>query len=75
MIPYAISGLLDSYGFSDMEETKGGCTRFRNGMRFIDVWNGRKGITIGVYEPKTQKCWFKRKVTPILLEDILVKIS
>lgn len=52
--------LIEAYGFerrfARREENK---IRFDNDNTFIDVWNGKKRVTIGIYNPNTTTMSYK----------------
>jgi len=60
--------LQQGYGFevqfTKQEEHR---TRFSNEVTFIDVWNSKNGITLGVYNPDTKHLVFSK---PEKLEDV-----
>jgi hypothetical protein len=45
--------------------------RFRKGELFMDVWIGKKGTTIGIYNPETGLMYFKRKVGLVDIEKAI----
>lgn len=57
--------LMGGYGYKiEREYLAEYKTRFRNeeGRGLIDIWMGRKGTTMGVYNPRTSTFWFKKQV-------------
>jgi len=60
-----IVGMMGAYGFVvAFENLKEYRTRFRKeeGGGFIDVWQGRKGMTVGVYKAETKRMWYSKWV-------------
>lgn len=71
-----VIGLASAYGFEVAEKDIGQMKiRFRNEHTFVDVWQGMKGTTVGVYNPQTKRAWFKRKANLETLEDCLIEAS
>lgn len=69
-----IKELLLSYGYQIiLEESSQRKTRFSNEERFIDVWESRKGITVGIYNPETKRVGYHRKITNVELEKLITK--
>jgi hypothetical protein len=69
-------GLFEAYGFEKEHVFKQQwLVRFRKGNQFVDLWEGRKGLTVGVYNPRTQRVWFERQLTHEKIENILIKIN
>ena len=71
-----VTGLLAAYGFSvqaeDREQRK---IRFASRKTFMDIWDGKKGITIGVYNPATGRMRYERRVGEERIEEIVSKIK
>jgi hypothetical protein len=67
-----IQDLLEAYGFSvDFKDDSQNKIRFQNEETFIDVWDGKKGITIGVYNPETKMVRYERRVNAGMIEDLI----
>mgnify|MGYP006921436391 CR=1 FL=1 len=58
--------------FSDKEQNK---ERYSNDNGFIDLWEGKKGVTIGIYNPETKQICYKRKPTVDWVEKHLESIK
>ena len=68
----AIVKLIMAYGYEfDFEDVGQRKKRYASEQGFIDVWNGKKGITVGVYIPEAQTVKYVRRPT---LEQMEVKI-
>lgn len=71
-----IEGLMSAYGFSeefhDDEQSK---TRYRSEDTFLDLWQGKKGTTVGVYNRQTKAMWFERPFDLEDLEHVLMKAT
>lgn len=52
-------------------------TRFvhEEGRGIIDVWMGRKGTTLGVYDPGHASFWFKKHATLDDVENALIWVQ
>lgn len=69
-------GLAGAYGMEVQFERRGESKiRLTGNGTFVDVWSGKKGITIGVYDPKLKRVHFRRKVSPDTLEDALIRVE
>lgn len=75
MSPDEAKGLIGAYGFEEKPDDRMWQTRFENGRTFIDIWFGERGTTVGVYNPKTKRMWYKRRVTLESLESILLEVK
>ena len=64
--------LIKAYGyvfdFGDKNQNK---VRYASENGFIDIWDGRKGITIGVYNPNTKQIMYERKPTLLEVEKLI----
>ena len=40
---------------------------------FIDLWDGKRGITLGVYDPDSKRMLYHRRVTAMTIEQYLPK--
>jgi len=72
----AIEGLMAAYGMElqferQMEQKR----RFRGLGTFIDVWQGRKGITLGVYDNKKSAMYFQYRLTLEQIENLLLNMQ
>lgn len=70
-----IKSLMSAYGLVPTKvDEKSKLTRFQAEERnvFVDVWNGKKGTTVGAYNPHTRTMQFLRRVNMSKLEDVLV---
>lgn len=69
---------MSAYGFvlqsENMKERK---TRFRKDDKtgFIDIWHGKKGMTIGIYNQKTHSMGYVRNGNVNKLETVLINYS
>lgn len=71
----SLISLMSAYGFVlEFEEKHEHKMRFgkddRNG--FIDIWQGKKGMTIGVYNPESRSMFYRRNGNISLLEKELI---
>lgn len=67
-----IKNLLFGYGYEiEFEDQSQNKLRFSNEERFIDVWDGKKGITVGIYNPETKQVGYHRRVRDIDLERLI----
>lgn len=68
-------GLMVAYGFEPQyEKPEQYLTRFQGEGTFIDIWNGRKGITMGVYDSVRKYMRFYKKCSLENIEDILYRL-
>lgn len=64
--------LLEGFGFSiDFEDEKQNKVRLQSEDTFIDVWNSRKGITVGLYNTETKNMKYARRVNCEILEKLI----
>lgn len=69
-----ILDLLKAYGFGiDFTDTKQKKVRLQNEETFIDVWDSKKGITVGLYNPRTKTVKYERRVNCEVLEKLIIK--
>lgn len=70
-------GLFTFYGFDPVKVDKAQrLVRFQGESTFVDFWNSeKKGMTLGVYDPRTGAMRFHRKLSIQAIEDILITIS
>lgn len=69
-------GLMGAYNFELQFRRPEECkTRFRGNGTFIDLWEGRRGVTVGVYDPTTSSMRYVYRVSPGKLEDVILKIK
>ncbi len=72
-----IKELLEGYGYevqdfySDKDQNK---FRFSKDDTFVDIWYGKKGITLGIYHPETKRMSFERKVDIAKIERAISSI-
>jgi hypothetical protein len=68
----SITALLEDYGFSiDFEDPAQHKIRFQNDETFIDVWDGKKGITVGIYNPETKMMRYERRMNANKVESLI----
>lgn len=71
-----IEELLSAYGFQVQLRRPMECkVRFRGRGTFLDVWYGKKGKTLGVYDPVDCRMRFYRRTDIISIEGIISKIN
>jgi hypothetical protein len=58
--------------FKNTQERK---TRFSNEQTFIDVWDGKRGFTFGIYNPRTHQMFYQRPRTIEQVERILIETT
>jgi hypothetical protein len=64
--------LLSAYGYEKQLDDPEHCrTRFKSEFGFLDLWIGRKRITVGVYNPVSKVMHYKRVHTMEQLEDFI----
>lgn len=69
-------GLFGAYGFEvQWRKQENNLIRFSDEFRFVDLWYGRRGFTIGIYYPQTEKMRFLREVGHRQIENELIKIA
>lgn len=69
---YEMYGLIEAYGYEkQLEDLENYRTRFKSEDGFLDLWVGRKRITIGIYMSDTKVMRYKRVYTLEQLEDWL----
>jgi hypothetical protein len=67
-----IKELLKGYGYEEEEfYQEGNKFRFVKDNSFVDIWFGKKGTTIGIYNPADKTMNFKRKVDILEIERII----
>lgn len=72
----AFVGLMGAYGFEkSFEDPAQHLMRFQGDDTFIDLWNGRRGVTAGVYNPHTKKMRYEYRLTLEQLEEVLIKLT
>lgn len=67
-------GLFAAYDFTLEESERMTQMRFRSGKIFIDVWYGKRGITIGIYDRRRQLMRYERKMSLEKIENELIKL-
>lgn len=71
-----IVGLMGAYGFEVAHaDPAQHLTRFQGNGTFIDLWNGRRGVTAGVYNPRSRKVRFSYRMTLERLEEVLIELT
>lgn len=69
-----INDLMSSFGFVpkkyDPDQKK---TRYQGEDTFLDLWQGKKGTTVGIYMRKYETMEFHRPHDLEDLEDVLIK--
>ncbi len=71
-----ILGLASAYGFElAIERPEEKKMRLQGEHTFIDVWSSFKGTTVGVYEPKTKRMWYKKRLDMFAFENLLIEIT
>lgn len=70
-----VIGLFNAYDFTLREDLRLSQMRFQGYGTFLDLWYGKKGMTLGVYNPDSQKMWFKRQCSLESIEDVLLEIK
>jgi len=66
--------LLKAYGYEiEFEDKNQNKIRFSNEERFIDVWDGKRGITIGFYNPETKQVGYYRNGGLEKIERLIVE--
>ncbi len=65
--------LLRGYGYSPTR--KGDNLRYQGEDTFIDLWNSKKGTTVGVYHPQMRKVTYYRSISVDKLEGLLINIE
>ena len=69
-------GLMGAYGmelqFERPEEHK---MRFKGNGTFLDVWTGKRGMTVGRYVPSVSGMTFHKRMDAEKLEGVLVEIT
>jgi len=67
---------MSCYGFEIQFERPEECkVRYQGHGTFIDLWDSRKGLTAGVYDRKRSSMSFQKRLTPVRLEEILIRIE
>lgn len=70
------TGLMGAYGYEEEFSDRVQClTRYQGEHTFIDIWDGRKGVTVGVYDPEKKSMWYERKCSLEDLEEILIELK
>lgn len=71
-----IAELLSAYGYEiksmDINQNK---TRYTCETGFIDIWDGRKGMTVGIYDPNSKQILFERRCSITGIEEMLSKVQ
>lgn len=69
-----IDDLMSSFGFipRETDETQKK-TRYQGEDTFLDLWQGKKGTTVGIYMKKYESMEFHRPHDLEDLEDVLIK--
>ncbi len=67
--------LINGFGYEFDFEDRQGKKRYSKENGFLDLWHGKKGITIGVYNSNTKHMVFKRRPTLSEIEQIFNKIN
>ena len=71
-----IESLMSAYGFAfdfaDIEQKK---TRFQGEETFIDLWQGKKGTTVGIYSKAIHSMKYEYPFQLIDLEKLLIKLT
>lgn len=49
--------------------------RFKGRGTFIDLWTGRRGLTIGIFDPKRHAMKYRRNLNWDTLEEEIMKIK
>lgn len=76
MVRAHLVGLMGAYGMTvKLERPQEKKIRFAGNGTFVDVWDSKKGVTLGVYNPDAQACFYKRNMTLFKIEDELIKIA
>lgn len=71
-----IISLMGAYSMEvQLERPQEAKIRFAGMGTFIDVWNGKKGLTLGVYHRKAGAMEYFRRAKTSKIEDILIKIQ
>ncbi len=68
-----IIDFLEGYGFYLDFKDKQNKLRYRNEDTFIDIWSGKKGITVGLYNPTTKSMKFNRRINLETLERLITQ--
>lgn len=72
MKKHEMYGLLSAYGYEKQLDDPAHCrTRFKSEFGFLDLWVGRKKITVGIYDPEKKIMRYKRIYDMGGLEDWL----
>lgn len=68
--------ILECYGYElEFEQPEQYKTRYENENGFIDIWNGKKRITIGIYNPETKMLSYHRNPSLELIEREIIRVN
>lgn len=68
--------LVEAYGFEfEFEKPNEKKMRFQGRGTFIDIWCSKRGTTLGIYNPKTKGFNFRKKLTLLDLENVLIMLK
>lgn len=75
MNPLTLKALCGAYGMELQFERPEECKlRFRGNGTFIDVWHGKRGLTLGVYDKAINSMRYHRSQNLLKLEKILIAL-
>lgn len=67
-----ISELLSALGYEiQLVDDLNKRIRYAGETNFVDIWNGKKGITVGIYNPKTDRMKYIKNCNLEAIEEAI----